>query len=230
MDDLIQLRDVSKDFRTQHVQTWALRGVELTIARREFVAITGPSGSGKSTLLNILGLLDVPSEGEHLLAGRQVSSLTFDQRSALRNASIGFVFQSFNLLDEFTVLENVKLPLAYAEGEDAGAAARAEELLERLGVGHRKHHRPSQLSGGEQQRVAIARGMVMSPELLLLDEPTGNLDGENGEAILTLLSELEAEGVTLVLVTHEPAFAERADRIVRLRDGKIESDSGSPAV
>jgi putative ABC transport system ATP-binding protein len=221
---LVRLQGVSKSFRTEFVETWALQDVDLALHRRELVAITGPSGSGKSTLLQILGLLDVPTRGDFEIAGRRANALSFDQRSELRNATIGFVFQSFNLLDDYTVLENVRLPLAYAENRNDHDPKRAEELLDRLGVGHRKRHRPSQLSGGEQQRVAIARGMMMRPEILLLDEPTGNLDAENSEAILALLSELKRDGITIVLVTHEQAYAARADRIVRLRDGRVEAN------
>lgn len=224
MTVLVQLTDVSKAYRTEHVQTWALRDVSLAIQPGEFVAVTGPSGSGKSTLLQILGLLDVPSSGGYAFSGRPVDHLSFDARSGLRNAEIGFVFQSFNLLDDYTVLENVRLPLAYAENGRSRDGGWADQLLERLGVGHRKEHRPSQLSGGEQQRVAIARGMMMRPKLLLLDEPTGNLDGEASESILSLLAELQSDGMAVVLVTHELEYARRAERVVRLRDGRIESD------
>lgn len=223
---LARLQGVSKSYRTEHVETWALQDIELTLHRQEFVAIIGPSGSGKSTLLQILGLLDVPTRGDYELAGQAANRLSFDQRSELRNSTIGFVFQSFNLLDDYTVLENVRLPLAYAESRNGRDPRRAEQLLDRLGVGHRKLHRPSQLSGGEQQRVAIARGMIMGPQLLLLDEPTGNLDAEASESILGLIAELQRDGITIVLVTHEPSYAERADRIVHLRDGRIEGIRG----
>ena len=223
MKTLVQLRGVSKDFRTKTVQTWALRDLDLTIEREEFLAITGPSGSGKSTLLQILGLLNVPTSGDYTFEDRRIQALSFDERSALRNAEIGFVFQSFNLLDEYTVLENVRLPLAYAADQESRDPGWADELLERLGIAHRKQHRPSELSGGEQQRVAIARGMMMRPKLLLLDEPTGNLDGEASESILELLTELRSSGVALVLVTHESDYARRADRVVALRDGQIDA-------
>ncbi|HEV2679403.1 MAG TPA: ABC transporter ATP-binding protein [Rhodanobacter sp.] len=223
MTALIELRDISRVFRTDSVETHAVRNVSLSIDEGEFIALTGVSGCGKSSLLNILGLLDSPTSGTHTLSGSNVEHLSFDQRAHIRNRSIGFVFQSFQLIPELSVLDNVKLPLRYASSVPASPDQRAMELLHKVGIDHRSGHRPSQLSGGQQQRVAIARALYMSPELLLLDEPTGNLDVASSTLIMDIIGDLHQGGATVVLVTHEPAFAERAGRIVRLVDGQIEA-------
>lgn len=222
MTALIELRDIDRVFRTETVETHAVRNVSISIDEGEFVALTGPSGCGKSSLLNILGLLDSPTSGTYTLSGSNVEHLSFDQRAQIRNRSIGFVFQSFQLISELSVLENVKLPLRYAASAPPLPDQRAMELLEMVGIDHRSGHRPSQLSGGQQQRVAIARALYMSPELLLLDEPTGNLDVASSGVIMDLIQGLHQKGTTVVLVTHEPTFAERASRVVRLVDGQVE--------
>lgn len=219
---MIRLEAVSKTYGTGPGAVAALRAVDLEIRRGEFVAISGPSGSGKSTLLHILGLLDRPKEGRYLLEGRDVTALPDRELSALRGRRIGFVFQSFHLLPRASALENVMLPLLYAGEPDA--AARAREALARVGLSARERHRPGELSGGEQQRVAIARAIVKRPDLILADEPTGNLDGRTGLEILELLSQIRAGGVTLVLVTHEARVAERAERVIELQDGRVVAD------
>jgi putative ABC transport system ATP-binding protein len=220
MDPVISLQSVTKSYRTESVETLALRGVELDVFPGDYVAITGASGGGKSTLLNILGLLDSPSTGKYILGGNDVSAFSFDQRARLRNKSIGFVFQSFHLLDELSVIENVRLPIRFAPDPADDVAERAGKLLERVGLGHRQHHKPSQLSGGQQQRVAIARALIMAPDVLLLDEPTGNLDAETSTEIMAMLDELNDGKTTIILVTHEAEFANRAKRIVVMRDGR----------
>ncbi|NID16529.1 ABC transporter ATP-binding protein [Luteibacter yeojuensis] len=222
MTALIELRDVARVFRTETVETHALRGVSMDVRAGEFVALTGPSGCGKSTLLNLLGLLDSPSTGTYRLNGVDVGSMGFDDRARERNRSIGFVFQAFQLIPELSVLDNVMLPARYAERPPEHAQDVARQLLERVGIAHRAGHLPTQLSGGQQQRVAIARAMFMSPALLLLDEPTGNLDAASGRAIMDLVGELHEGGTTVVLVTHEPSFAARAARVVHLLDGVLE--------
>ncbi len=219
---LIELRQVAKIYRMGEIEIPALRGVSLEIARGDFVAIMGASGSGKSTLLNLLGGLDRPTRGEYRLDGEDVSRMDADALARARNAKIGFVFQNFNLLARTSALENVELPLYY--GPHMNRARRREKavaLLERLGLGDRLHHHPSQLSGGQQQRVAIARALVNHPPLILADEPTGNLDSHAGEEIMALFGQLNAEGITIAMVTHESDIAAHARRVVHMRDGAI---------
>jgi len=212
---------VTKVFYTDEVETHALSGVHLEINRGEYVSIEGPSGCGKSTLLAILGLLDSPTEGAYRVNGAPVEGLDHADRARRRNREIGFIFQSFNLIGDLTVFENVELPLTY-RGTTAGERVkRVREALEKVGMSHRARHLPSQLSGGQQQRVAVARALVGQPSILLADEPTGNLDSKNGEAVMELLRELHREGSTICMVTHDPRFARHADRSVRLFDGRI---------
>ena len=218
---LIRLRNLSKIYRVGEIDIPALRQVTLDIEAGEFVAIMGASGSGKSTLLNLLGCLDRPTDGAYLLDGEEVSGLDSDDLARIRNRKIGFVFQNFNLLNRTTALENVELPLYYGEHmSGAERRRRALALLERLGLGNRVHHHPSQLSGGQQQRVAIARALVNRPPLILADEPTGNLDSKAGTEIMTLFKELNGEGITLVMVTHETDIAAYARRVIHMRDGE----------
>ena len=222
---LIRLEAVTKVFQTDEVETHALAGVHLEIAEGEFVAISGPSGCGKSTLLSILGLLDAPTGGRFVFEGRPVESLGNEGRARLRNARVGFVFQAFNLIGELTVLENVELPLSYRSGRPRRERLEeARAALDRVGMGHRLNHHPSQLSGGQQQRVAVARAIVGRPALLLADEPTGNLDSKNGDAVMALLAELHAQGSTICMVTHDPRHARHAQRTVELFDGRVVSD------
>ncbi len=219
---IISLRDVSKVFRTDEIETHALSGVNFDINPGEFLSIAGPSGCGKSTLLSILGLLDVPSSGSYLINGKPTEALDLDQRALLRCQSIGFVFQAFNLIGDLTVYENVELPLTYREG--LSKAQRKEKVmtaLEKVSMGHRQRHAPGQLSGGQQQRVAVARALVCEPTLLLADEPTGNLDSKNGEAVIQLLSDLNQQGTTICMVTHDSRYADLAHRVVQLFDGKL---------
>ena len=228
---LIDLRNVTKVYRTDTIDTYALAGVSLGVAKGEYVSIEGPSGCGKSTLLSVIGLLDAPTSGEYVLAGRNTARLSLEERSRLRNRTIGFVFQNFNLIGELTVAENVELPLTYRGTSGAERRRRVAEALERVGMSHRAQHTPMQLSGGQQQRVAVARALVGEPSLLLADEPTGNLDTANGESVMDLLSELHAAGSTIIAVTHDPRFAQRADRIVRLLDGRVVGEEqGAPAL
>lgn len=203
------------------METFALRGVSLDVNKGEFVAIMGPSGCGKSTLLNILGLLDNPSDGKYILDGTDVSSLKENQRTGLRKGKIGFVFQNFNLIDELTVEENVELPLRYLNVSASERKTRVKEVLERMGISHRAKHFPQQLSGGQQQRAAIARAVIARPELILADEPTGNLDSKNGQEVMDLLTELNREGTTIVMVTHSRHDAAYTNRVINLFDGKI---------
>ncbi|MBI3996970.1 MAG: ABC transporter permease [Candidatus Omnitrophica bacterium] len=224
---MIELTDVHKTYRMGDVNVHALRGVSLTIEPGECVAIMGPSGSGKSTLLHVLGLLDVPDRGSYRLAGREVAQLDEDSLAALRGQVIGFVFQQFNLLPRTTALENVALPLLY--GANGTTPARAQQLLQEVGLGERLSHRSNQLSGGQQQRVAIARALVNAPQLILADEPTGNLDSASAEDIMALLRDLNTRGITLVLVTHEPEIAAHAQRVIRMRDGRVQSDERRPS-
>jgi putative ABC transport system ATP-binding protein len=219
---MIELNGIRKSFRQGGNVIRALDGIDLHIKPGEFTAIMGPSGSGKSTLLNVLGALDRPDEGRYLLGGDEVGQLDDDGASDLRNRRIGFVFQSFHLLPRLTVLENVLLPQRYALDADAGAAQRARELLARIGLGERIDHRPGELSGGQLQRAAIARALLNQPALLLADEPTGNLDSRSAQDVMALLAELNAAGQTLVMVTHDPAIANQAQRTIHLRDGRIE--------
>ena len=222
---MIQIENLGKTFRTEEVETIALQGINLRIDDGEFVAIMGPSGCGKSTLLNILGLLDNPSEGSYLLNGQEVARLTEDERTGLRRGAIGFVFQSFNLIDEMTVYENVELPLIYAGVPAKERRERVEALLDRMKMSHRAKHYPQQLSGGQQQRVAIARAVVTRPQLILADEPTGNLDSAHGKEVIGLLAELNQEGTTIVMVTHNSHDAASARRIIHLFDGHIVTET-----
>ncbi|NLI23843.1 MAG: ABC transporter ATP-binding protein [Bacteroidales bacterium] len=222
---MIRTVQLTKIFRTDEVETTALNQVDLEIKEKEFVAIMGPSGCGKSTLLNILGLLDNPTSGELYFMGKEVSRFRERECTRLRKGNIGFVFQSFNLIDELTVFENVELPLLYLKVPSAQRRKRVEEALERMRMTHRRKHFPQQLSGGQQQRVAIARAVVSNPLLILADEPTGNLDSANGEEVMNLLSELNNEGTTIVMVTHSPSDAEKAHRIVQLFDGHIVTEN-----
>jgi putative ABC transport system ATP-binding protein len=219
---LIELEDLTKVFCTDEIETHALSGVHLTVGRGEYVAISGPSGCGKSTLLSIIGLLDTPTGGAYRLNGKPVEKLKFAERSRIRNREIGFIFQSFNLIGDLTVQENVQLPLTYRAGmSPSERKRRVQQALERVKMAHRMKHYPSQLSGGQQQRVAVARALAGSPSILLADEPTGNLDSKNGEAVMELLRELHDEGSTICMVTHDPRFAKHAQREVHLFDGKI---------
>jgi putative ABC transport system ATP-binding protein len=223
---MITLTRLSKVYRTTEVETAALREVNLDVRKGEFIAVMGPSGSGKSTLLNIVGMLDNPSTGEYRFDGQNIAGYSEEQLSRLRKAAVGFVFQSFNLIEELNVLENVELALLYHKEVSARERRkRAEEALERMKIAHRKHHMPSQLSGGQQQRVAIARAVVARPKLILADEPTGNLDSANGEEVMQLLTQLNDEGTTIVIVTHAPVHAEYAHRIVNFLDGTIVTEN-----
>ena len=224
MESMIRVEGLTRRYRMGEGEVAALAGVDLSIAGGEFVALMGPSGSGKSTFLNLLGCLDTPSGGQYWLGGEAVAGLEDDRLAEVRNRAIGFIFQSFHLLPRLTALQNVLLPLRFSSQEDTQAPARARDLLERLGLGHRLEHRPLELSGGQRQRVAIARALINRPRILLADEPTGNLDSRTTEEILALLGELHAEGQTIVLVTHEDEVARHAQRVVRMRDGRIESD------
>ena len=218
---MIHIENLTKVFRTSEVETLALNGVSLRVEAGEFVAVMGPSGCGKSTLLNILGLLDNPTEGTYLLDGRDVSQLRENERTDLRKGVIGFVFQSFNLIDELNVYENIELPLLYMGVPAKERRQRVEAVMDRMAISHRRKHFPCQLSGGQQQRVAIARAVLANPKLILADEPTGNLDSQNGKEVMNLLSELHQEGTTVIMVTHSQHDASYADRIVRLYDGEI---------
>jgi putative ABC transport system ATP-binding protein len=222
---LIRLSGLTKVFTTDEVETHALSGIHLEIQKGEYVAIAGPSGCGKSTLLSILGLLDSPSSGTYTLNGQTVQSLDFAERARIRNREIGFIFQSFNLIGDLTVYENVELPLTYRSTPPAERRERTQQALERVGMGHRAKHFPSQLSGGQQQRVAVARALVGAPSIMLADEPTGNLDSKNGDSVMGLLRELNRAGSTLCIVTHDPRFARHADRAIHLFDGQIVEES-----
>jgi putative ABC transport system ATP-binding protein len=229
-DVLIKLEGVTKVFYTDEVETHALAGIHLEIKNGEYLAIAGPSGCGKSTLLSILGLLDTPTEGTYMLNGRSVANLTAAERARTRNREIGFIFQSFNLIGDLTVFENVELPLTYRGMKPAERRKRAEEALERVGMAHRARHLPSQLSGGQQQRVAVARAVGGNPSILLADEPTGNLDSKNGEAVMQLLQELHRGGATIGMVTHDPRYARHADRSIHLFDGRIVEENVAEAI
>ena len=222
---MIKTVNLQKVFRTEEVQTLALNNVNIEVNEGEFVAIMGPSGCGKSTLLNILGLLDNPTEGEYYLNGTEVSKYTEAQRTSLRKGVIGFVFQSFNLIDELNVYENIELPLLYMGVPASERKQRIEQAMERMAISHRAKHFPQQLSGGQQQRVAIARAVVANPKLILADEPTGNLDSKNGKEVMDLLKELNKEGTTIVMVTHSQHDAGFADRVINLFDGSIVSSN-----
>ena len=219
---IIEIENLTKVFYTDEIETHALSGVHLTIGRGEYVAMSGPSGCGKSTLLSILGLLDTPTGGQYTLNGKEVANLNFADRSRIRNQEIGFIFQSFNLIGDLTVAENVELPLTYRAGMPAAERKRrVQQSLERVNMAHRMRHYPAQLSGGQQQRVAVARALSGTPSILLADEPTGNLDSKNGEAVMKLLQELHQEGSTICMVTHDPRFAAHAQRQIHLFDGKV---------
>jgi putative ABC transport system ATP-binding protein len=218
---MIQIENLKKVFRTEDIETYALNGVNLRVKKGEFVAIMGPSGCGKSTLLNIIGLLDNPTEGNYKFDGHEVANLKEKDRTIFRKGNIGFVFQSFNLIDEFSVFENVELPLVYLKMSQSERKERIKEVLQRMKIGHRIKHYPQQLSGGQQQRVAIARALVSNPALILADEPTGNLDTKNGLEVMNLLTELNQEGATIIMVTHSERDAGFAHRTINLLDGEI---------
>jgi len=220
-DSVIHLETVKKVFLTDEVETHALAGIDLEIRRGEYISISGPSGCGKSTLLSILGLLDTSSEGAYTLNGKPVQDLSMSERARVRNREIGFIFQAFNLIGDLTVYENVELPLTYRGMPSSERKKRVQEALEKVGMAHRMKHYPSQLSGGQQQRVAVARALCGQPAILLADEPTGNLDSRNGEAVMDLLRELHREGATICMVTHDPRYARYAERTVHLFDGKV---------
>lgn len=222
---MLQTKDLVKIFRTDEVETTALNEVNLEVKSGEFVAVMGPSGCGKSTLLNILGLLDNPTSGALYFEDRDVSGYRERQRTNLRKGNIGFVFQSFNLIDELTVYENVELPLLYMKVPGSERRKKVNDVLDRMKIAHRKKHFPQQLSGGQQQRVAISRAVVTNPKLILADEPTGNLDSANGEEVMNLLTELNKDGTTIVMVTHSPSDADKAHRIVQLFDGHIVTEN-----
>lgn len=220
---MLRIENLSKSFRTEEVETIALNGISMEVKDGEFVAIMGPSGCGKSTLLNILGLLDNPTEGQYFLLDKEVGHLKEKERTQVRKGNIGFVFQSFNLIDELNVFENVELPLTYLKIKASERKDRVNEILKRMNISHRASHFPQQLSGGQQQRVAIARAVVAGPKLILADEPTGNLDSKNGAEVMTLLTELNKEGTTIVMVTHSKHDATFAHRVINLFDGNIVS-------
>src|SRR2546430_4098748 len=218
---LIRMTDVRKIFVTDEVETHAVSGVHLDVRDGEYVCIAGPSGCGKTTLLSILGLLDTPSAGSYVLKGNEVTNLSFAERARIRNREIGFIFQSFNLIGDLTVYENVELPLTYRGMSASDRKSLVTEALDHVGMAHRAKHLPSQLSGGQQQRVAVARALAGKPAILLADEPTGNLDSRNGEGVMDLLKELHSKGATICMVTHDERFAQHADRAVHLLDGRI---------
>jgi putative ABC transport system ATP-binding protein len=220
-DTVIHLEGVKKVFLTDEVETHALAGIDLEIKRGEYFSIAGPSGCGKSTLLSILGLLDSPTDGAYALNGKAVQDLSMSERARVRNREIGFIFQAFNLIGDLTVYENVELPLTYRGMPSSERKKRVQESLDKVGMAHRMKHYPSQLSGGQQQRVAVARALCGQPAILLADEPTGNLDSRNGEAVMDLLRELHREGATICMVTHDPRYARYADRTIHLFDGRV---------
>ncbi len=225
---LISLDGVTKVFYTDEVETHALSGIHMNIEKGEYVSISGPSGCGKSTLLSVLGLLDTPTDGSYWLNDQAVANLNLSQRARIRNREVGFIFQAFNLIGDLTVYENVELPLTYRGMSSADRKQRVGVALEKVGMNHRMKHYPSQLSGGQQQRVAVARAVVGEPSILLADEPTGNLDSTNGEAVIDLLSDLHKSGATICMVTHDPRYAKYADRQINLFDGRIVvEESGS---
>jgi putative ABC transport system ATP-binding protein len=224
---MIRLEGVTKVFYTDEVETHALAGIHLELRKGEYVAVAGPSGCGKSTLLSILGLLDSPTQGSYTLNGRAVADLPLSERARVRNREIGFIFQSFNLIGDLTVYENVELPLTYRGMKSAERKERVMAALEKVGMSHRAKHLPSQLSGGQQQRVAVARAVAGHPSILLADEPTGNLDSKNGEAVMELLRELHRDGATICMVTHDPRYARHADRSIHLFDGRVVEEDGS---
>jgi len=218
---MLSMRDLTRVYRTDTVETTALDGINLEIADGEFVAVMGPSGCGKSTLLNVVGMLDSPSSGSYVFNGQEVAGLPEGKLAEVRKKNIGFIFQSFNLVDELSVRENVELALLYHEVPAAERRRRADEVMDKVGIAHRAKHRPSQLSGGQQQRVAVARALIGEPKLILADEPTGNLDTHHGEEVMKMLQALNADGSTIVMVTHSPAHADYAGRVVNMLDGKV---------
>jgi putative ABC transport system ATP-binding protein len=218
---MLSMRDISRVYRTDTVETTALDGIFLDVADGEFVAIMGPSGCGKSTLLNVIGMLDSPTSGSYIFNGTEVAGLSEAKLADFRKRNIGFIFQSFNLVDELSVRENIELALLYHNVPAAERRTRVDEVMDRVGIAHRAKHRPSQLSGGQQQRVAVARALVANPNLILADEPTGNLDTAHGEEVMKMLQQLNAEGSTIVMVTHSPAHADYAGRVVNMLDGRI---------
>ena len=218
---IVQMKGIEKVFFTDDIETHALSEVHLEIQKGEYLSIAGPSGCGKSTLLSLIGLLDVPTGGSYIMNGKDVSHLNFGNRAQIRNREIGFIFQSFNLIGDLTVLENVELPLRYRSIRAQESREAVAEALEKVGMSHRMNHYPSQLSGGQQQRVAVARALAGKPSVLLADEPTGNLDSKNGEAVMELLKELHGEGATICMVTHDPRYTTHADRQVHMFDGRI---------
>ena len=224
MEKMIKTENIRKVFRTEDVETWALNGVDIEVAKGEFVAIMGPSGCGKSTLMNILGLLDSPTEGSYCLNGTDVALFGEDERTALRKGVIGFVFQSFNLIDDLNVYENIELPLLYMGVPKKERKKRVEEAMERMDIAHRAGHFPQQLSGGQQQRVAIARAVVTNPKIIFADEPTGNLDSRNGIEVMELLKQLNGEGTTVVMVTHSLRDASYAGRVINMFDGQVATE------
>jgi putative ABC transport system ATP-binding protein len=226
---LIHLESIKKVFLTDEVETHALMDISLEIRRGDYICIAGPSGCGKSTLLSILGLLDSPSAGSYTLNGHAVANLAFAERARIRNREVGFIFQSFNLIGDLTVFENVELPLTYRGMTSTERKGRVVEALDKVQMSHRIKHYPSQLSGGQQQRVAVARALAGKPAILLADEPTGNLDSKNGEAVMKLLQDLHREGATICMVTHDPRFERHAERIVHLFDGRIVEETVAPA-
>ncbi|WP_206482874.1 ABC transporter ATP-binding protein [Thalassotalea sp. G2M2-11] len=232
MTKVITLTNVSKIYETEELETHALKSINLTINQGEYIAICGPSGCGKSTLLSILGLLDQASGGEYTLAGDSVTSLSLNQAAQIRNCQIGFVFQSFNLIDQLSVFDNVALPLRYHHENFTAKeiAQRVNNCLEKVGLSHRSQHTPNQLSGGQQQRVAIARAIIANPAILLVDEPTGNLDSSAGDKVMALLEQLNQQGTTICMVTHDPRYADMATRKIQLLDGQILQAPQSPAL
>lgn len=222
---MIRMHDLKKVYRTSDVETTALNNVNVEVESGEFIAVMGPSGCGKSTLLNVLGMLDTPDDGSYEFAGEDVASYGESRLADIRKQNIGFIFQSFNLVDELTVAENVTLPLLYQRVPPHERAERVGAVLEKVGIAHRADHRPQQLSGGQQQRVAVARAVVTNPKLILADEPTGNLDSKNGEEVLGLLNQLNNDGTTIIMVTHDQSHAEHASRIVNMLDGRILSEN-----
>ncbi|GAB5474519.1 MAG: ABC transporter ATP-binding protein [Maribacter sp.] len=227
---MIQIQNLKKSFRTEEVETLALNNVNFSVEEGEFAAIMGPSGCGKSTLLNIIGMLDNPTEGSYKFAGHEVGGLKERQRTELRKGNLGFVFQSFNLIDELTVFENVELPLIYLKMGKSERREKVMKVLERMKIAHREKHFPHQLSGGQQQRVAIARAVVTNPKLILADEPTGNLDSKNGIEVMNLLTELNQEGTTIVMVTHSDRDSHYAHRVINLFDGQVVTESQNRAM
>lgn len=228
-EPLIHLDGVKKVFYTDEVETHALAGIHLDIMPGEYVSIAGPSGCGKSTLLSILGLLDTPTDGTYILNGKSVDNLSLSERARIRNREVGFIFQAFNLIGDLTVYENVELPLTYRGTPSAERKKRVQDALERVGMAHRMKHYPAQLSGGQQQRVAVARAVVGDPSILLADEPTGNLDSSNGEAVMGLMKELHSAGSTICMVTHDPRYAQHAERGIHLFDGRVVEEESAAA-